>query len=162
MSNDAAVTTKFIWESKLTSLRKWRIGAFKSVNKIIEIELAPLTVVVGANSSGKSTLIQSILLLAQNASRVDEKNTAKARGLFELNGPLVQLGTFRETACDLVETKTPTLDFGGDWFASDRALGMNRQSFLRVGEQALMWDLSLRPLEKNLDSGVAQSNTAVG
>jgi predicted ATPase len=160
MSNDAAVTTKFIWESKLTSLRKWRIGAFKSVNKIIEIELAPLTVVVGANSSGKSTLIQSILLLAQNASRVDEKNTAKARGLFELNGPLVQLGTFRETACDLVETKTPTLDFGGDWFASDRALGMNRQSFLRVGEQALMWDLSLRPLEKNLDSGVALLNDA--
>jgi predicted ATPase len=156
MTKDAKEMPKFIWESKLTSLRKWRVGTFKSVNKGIEIELAPLTIVVGANSSGKSTLIQSILLLAQNASRADEKNSAKARGLFELNGPLVQLGTFRETACDLVETKTPTLEFGGNWCAGDRTIGaMGRQGFGHVGEQTLAWDISLRPLEKNLDSGVA-------
>lgn len=155
MKKEAQGESKFIWESRLTSLRKWRIGAFKSVNNCIEVDLAPLTVVVGANSSGKSTLIQSILLLAQNASRIDEKNTAKARGLFELNGPLVQLGTFRETSCDLVDSKNPVLEFGGDWFASDRALGTNRQALLRVGEQALIWDMSLRPFEKNLDSGVA-------
>jgi predicted ATPase len=155
VKKEAQGESKFIWESRLTSLRKWRIGAFKSVNNGIEVDLAPLTVVVGANSSGKSTLIQSILLLAQNASRIDEKNTAKARGLFELNGPLVQLGTFRETSCDLVDSKNPVLEFGGDWFASDRALGTNRQALLRVGEQALIWDMSLRPFEKNLDSGVA-------
>ncbi len=160
MKKEAQEDSKFIWESRLTSLRKWRIGAFKSVNKGIEIELAPLTVVVGANSSGKSTLIQSILLLAQNAARTDEKNTAKARGLFELNGPLVQLGTFRETSCDLVESKNPTMEFGGNWFASDRALGTNRQALLRVGEQALVWDVSLRPLDKNFDSGVALLNNA--
>jgi predicted ATPase len=160
MSKDEKVVSKFIWESKFTSLRNWRMGSFKSVNKPIEIELAPLTVVVGANSSGKSTLIQSILLLAQNASRIDEKSTAKARGLFELNGPLVQLGTFRETACDLVTNKAPTLEFGGKWFASDRALGRNNRSLLRVGEQALMWDISLRPLDKNLDSGVALLSSA--
>lgn len=160
MKRETPEESKFIWESRLTSLRKWRIGAFKSVNKGIEVELAPLTVVVGANSSGKSTLIQSILLLAQNAARIDEKNTAKARGLFELNGPLVQLGTFRETSCDLVDTKNPVLEFGGSWFASDRALGTNRQSLLRVGEQALVWDISLRPFEKNLDSGVAILSSA--
>ena len=152
--------SKFIWQSKITSLRSWRIGAFKSVNKKIEIELAPLTVVVGANSSGKSTLIQSILLLAQNASRIDEKNTAKARGLFELNGPLVQLGTFREAACDLIDTKFPTMEFGGNWYAGDRALGLNRPTTIRAGEQALVWNVSLRPLEKNLDSGVASLNHA--
>ena len=160
MKKEAQEESKFIWESRLTSLRKWRIGAFKSVNKGIEVELAPLTVVVGANSSGKSTLIQSILLFAQNAARIDEKNTAKARGLFELNGPLVQLGTFRETACDLVDSKNPVLEFGGNWFASDRALGTNRQALLRVGEQALIWDMSLRPFEKNLDSGVAILSSA--
>jgi len=160
VKKEAQEESKFIWESRLTSLRKWRIGAFKSVNNGIEVELAPLTVVVGANSSGKSTLIQSILLLAQNAARIDEKNTAKARGLFELNGPLVQLGTFRETACDLVDSKNPVLEFGGNWFASDRALGTNRQALLRVGEQALIWDMSLRPFEKNLDSGVAILSSA--
>ena len=95
MTKQAKEESKFIWGSKLTSLRKWRIGSFKSVDKAVEVELAPLTVVVGANSSGKSTLIQSILLLAQNAVRIDEKNTAKERGIFELNGPLVQLGTFQ-------------------------------------------------------------------
>lgn len=152
--------SKFIWQSKLTSLHSWRIGAFKSVSKKIEVELAPLTVVVGANSSGKSTLIQSILLLAQNASRTDEKNTAKARGLFELNGPLVQLGTFRETACDLIETKSPQMEFGGNWYAGDRALGLNRVSTLNAGAQSLKWNLSLRPLDKNLDSGVALLDSA--
>lgn len=160
MKKEVLEESKFIWESRLTSLRKWRIGAFKSVNKGIEVELAPLTVVVGANSSGKSTLIQSILLVAQNAARVDAKNSAKARGLFELNGPLVQLGIFRETACDLVVTKNPIFEFGGSWFASDRALGLNRQSGLRIGEQELVWDLSLRPLDENLDSGIALINSA--
>ena len=155
MTKQAKEESKFIWGSKLTSLRKWRIGSFKSVDKAVEVELAPLTVVVGANSSGKSTLIQSILLLAQNAVRIDEKNTAKARGIFELNGPLVQLGTFQETACDLVETKTPSMEFGGNWVTNSRSLGVNRQSILRVDDRALIWNLSLQPLEKNLDSGVA-------
>lgn len=160
MKDYIANQSKFIWQSKYTSLRRWRIGAFKSVNNKVEIDLAPLTVVVGANSSGKSTLIQSILLLAQNASRLEEKNTAKARGIFELNGPLVQLGTFRETVCDLIETKSSQMEFGGNWFTGDRAFGANRTVSLRAGEQELAWDLSLRPLEKNLDSGVAHLDTA--
>ena len=101
MTSELKDTSKFIWESKLASLRNWRIGSFKSVDKAIGIELAPLTVVVGANSSGKSTLIQSILLLAQNATRMDEKNSAKARGTFELNGRLVERSTIKETSSDL-------------------------------------------------------------
>ena len=40
----------FKWESRFPSLRKWRLGSFKSVAQPVEIELAPLTVVVGANS----------------------------------------------------------------------------------------------------------------
>ncbi len=47
----------FKWENRFTNLRKWRLGSFKSVAKPIEIDLAPLTVVVGANSSGKSTYL---------------------------------------------------------------------------------------------------------
>jgi len=160
-SESSAAESPFKWENRFTSLRNWRLGSFKSVNQPIDVELAPLTVVVGANSSGKSTLIQSILLMAQNASRVDEKNTAKARGLFELNGPLVQLGTFRETACDLVESNNPLFKFGGNWYAGERAFGLNtRQALLRVGDHSLNWNLSLRPLDKNLDSGVALIESA--
>lgn len=150
----------FKWESRLTSLRKWRLNSFKSVAHQVEVDLAPLTVVVGANSSGKSTLIQSILLMAQNAMRSDERSTPKSRGIFELNGPLVQLGTFRETACDLVRTNNSYLEFGGLWFASDRIVRSNEfndsgtSGFTRVGEQSLVWDLRLRPIAKELDSGL--------
>lgn len=150
----------FKWESRLTSLRKWRLNSFKSVAHQVEVDLAPLTVVVGANSSGKSTLIQSILLMAQNAMRSDERSTPKSRGIFELNGPLVQLGTFRETACDLIRTNNSYLEFGGLWFASDRIVRSNEfndsasSGFTRVGEQSLVWDLKLRPIAKELDSGL--------
>ena len=150
----------FKWENRFTNLRKWRLGSFKSVAKPIEIDLAPLTVVVGANSSGKSTLIQSILMMAQNAMRSDERSSAKAQGIFELNGPLVQLGTFKETRCDLTESRSPTLQFGGTWFAGDRGI-FGRFSteaspgLARTSEQSLIWDLSLRPVERLLDSGLA-------
>ncbi len=153
---------RFNWESRFSNLRKWRLGSFKSVAKPIEIDLAPLTVVVGANSSGKSTLIQSILMMAQNAMRSDERSSAKAQGIFELNGPLVQLGTFRETRCDLTESKSPTLQFGGTWFSGDRDRAMMTHfdsaisdGFVRRGEQSLIWDVSLRPIERQLDSGLA-------
>ena len=45
-------------------LESVRIKNFKSVRDQ-EINLAPLTVLVGKNSSGKSTVLQSILFLGQ-------------------------------------------------------------------------------------------------
>jgi hypothetical protein len=105
-------------------------------------------------------LIQSILLTAQNSLKIDEKSSVKMRGNFELNGPLVQLGTFRETACDLVSTKYPSLDLGGVWFAGDKIVRSNEagevtgQGITRLGEQFLNWDLELRPNNRNADSGV--------
>jgi AAA domain, putative AbiEii toxin, Type IV TA system len=67
-------------------LRRWRLRNFKSVVDV-GIELAPLTVIAGTNSSGKSSLIQSMLLAAQSAR-------ARSDGAVPLNGPLVQLGRF--------------------------------------------------------------------
>ena len=55
------------------------------------MELRPLSVVVGANSSGKSTLLQAILAVAQ-AVRA-ESDAAQ----FPLNGEFVRLGTLDET-----------------------------------------------------------------
>jgi predicted ATPase len=70
-------------------LRRWRVKNFKSVASA-QIELAPLTVLVGANSSGKSSLLQTILLVVQ-----------AMRGQFSeehlpLNGPHVELGKFED------------------------------------------------------------------
>ncbi len=46
-------------------ITKWKVFNFKSVREETELRMAPLTVFAGVNSSGKSTFLQSILLVAQ-------------------------------------------------------------------------------------------------
>lgn len=69
-------------------LKKWSIENFKSFHGRTEIDLGAISVFAGANSSGKSTIIQSILLLKQTV-----QYAAVTRPL-ALNGPLLKLGTF--------------------------------------------------------------------
>ena len=71
-------------------LRKIFLRNFKSV-KDAEVTISPLTVVVGANSSGKSTLLQSILSISQAIGK-DLNGLA-----YPLNGEKILLGTFAET-----------------------------------------------------------------
>ncbi len=65
-------------------IRKIGVEALKSI-KNIQVECSKLNLLVGTNSSGKSSFLQSILLVAQN--------TMEEEGL---NGSLVSLGEFRE------------------------------------------------------------------
>ena len=60
------------------------IKSLKSISDIL-IDCSKLNLFVGTNSSGKSTALQSILLVSQN---IEQK--------YGLNGPLVSLGEFRE------------------------------------------------------------------
>jgi len=66
---------------------------FKSFQASQPLHLKPVTCVIGRNSSGKSTLIQAIMLLRQSlehralGSRIPELN---------LNGPLLDAGSFRD------------------------------------------------------------------
>lgn len=69
------------------TLKRWRLENFKSV-RAAEVELLPLTVVVGANSAGKSTLLQSIRAASQAAGT--------SGYLYPLNGRGVRLGTVSE------------------------------------------------------------------
>lgn len=81
------------------TLTELRLGNFKSVQHAV-VTLRPLTVVIGANSSGKSTLFQGLLLLAQTAR--SEVNIPRV----ELNGELVSLGyleTLRRASVDKVD-----------------------------------------------------------
>ena len=71
-------------------LRKIFLRNFKSV-KDSDVTISPLTVVVGANSSGKSTLLQSILSISQAIGK-DLNGLA-----YPLNGEKILLGTFAET-----------------------------------------------------------------
>lgn len=46
-------------------INRWILNNFESINEEKNLELRPLTLFSEANSSGKSTILQSILLVTQ-------------------------------------------------------------------------------------------------
>jgi len=91
-------------------LQEWRLKNFKSVQDQ-DIALSPLTIVVGKNSSGKSTFLQSILFMAQNALS-ELPHGQSALGFLDLNGDLVSLGTFHEALYDNAD-EGKAIEIGG-------------------------------------------------
>src|ERR1700737_4689642 len=76
-------------------LKSWSIENFKPIVNSGELKLAPVTVLAGRNSSGKSSLLQSILMIAQTLS-----NQLPDRALLP-NKRIVQLGTFEDILSEL-------------------------------------------------------------
>ena len=75
-------------------ITRWKVFNFKSVRQETELHIAPLTVFAGANSSGKSAFLQSILLVAQTlANKVSSRSVV-------LNGALTKLGQFDDLKSD--------------------------------------------------------------
>ena len=66
-------------------ISKWKLFNFKSVGRETPLDLQPLTIFAGPNSSGKSTFIQSILLICQTL-----RNPIGSRSVI-LNGYLTRL-----------------------------------------------------------------------
>jgi len=77
----------------LTDLSLTGFKAFKEFEKPMRI--SPLTILCGRNSSGKSSILQSLLLLKQSY-KADPENEALI-----LNGPFVQCASFRDLCYDL-------------------------------------------------------------
>ncbi|MFG3056905.1 DUF3696 domain-containing protein [Kitasatospora sp. NPDC048239] len=74
-----------------------------------EIALAPLTLLTGLNSSGKSTVLQSLALLRQSYDSGDLAPVGdRAAGLL-LNEELVQLGTGRDVRHEAYTEEDPTI-----------------------------------------------------
>ncbi len=71
-------------------LTSCHIENFKSFKELPELSLYTVTVLAGANSSGKSTLIQTILLLKQTIQYGSQDRP------LTLNGPLLRLGSFSD------------------------------------------------------------------
>lgn len=161
----------YAWSKSHASIRKWRLSSFKSIGGAVEIELAPLTVLVGANSAGKSSLIQSILLMAQNAISAYREITPQLRGNLELNSYLVQLGSMKETVCDFNAKKNKkfSVELGGSWYLGDRPLTyfdsksvkdrtrVRRESVSPRGGGGILldWETEFIPQQNNKDSGIA-------
>lgn len=86
-------------------LKSWSIENFKPIVNSGELKLAPVTILAGLNSSGKTSLLQSILMIAQTLS-----NQVVDRPLI-LNGPAVRLGTFEDVLSDFSTTSSITCAF---------------------------------------------------
>jgi predicted ATPase len=141
-------------------LESVRLKNFKSVRDQ-EINLAPLTVIVGKNSSGKSTVLQSILFLGQNASNPLRRNLAEL-GCLDLNGELVSLGVFKEALNDRA-TSNETISIGGTFtFNYDQTMELQPVSTLQVNEEdALLGKKGTLNFNMNLEAENSLNEAAI-
>ncbi len=139
---------------KPTFLLKWRMENFKSV-RTAEISLAPLTVLVGPNSAGKSSLLQSILLFAQNAQRNGRVIDTQARGQLIFNGDLVSLGSISEALNSNSKNGQDYLEFGGTFSLGQEFFRplLGRQN--RIQGDELIWNVKLSSIDNDNYSGLA-------
>lgn len=86
---------------------RWYLNKFKSVSTPTDLPLRPLTVFAGPNSSGKSSMLQSVLLIAQTlTSKIPRRHLV-------LNGDILKLGTFSDVVSDTAG-KDQSLEIGFD------------------------------------------------
>lgn len=86
-------------------INEWSIENFKSVRAPATLKFAPLTLFVGQNSAGKSTVIQSILLTAQTL-----QSNASSRSVV-LNGRILRLGSFADIYANKAESNRINISF---------------------------------------------------
>src|SRR5947209_4940947 len=79
-----ATKTRRAKAAKLGAISEIRVAGFKSISEEQGIEIGPLTILAGANSSGKSSIMQPLLLLKQTLEAPYDA------GPIMLNGPNVK------------------------------------------------------------------------
>ena len=121
------------------ALRRWSVKNFKSIAEA-NLEMSPLTLLVGKNSAGKSSIIQSLLLFAQSSNTVTD-------GFVPLNDALTSLGLFEDAHSKFAET--PEISFEGDFVLRGRnpsaylAASLSGIRLPRMGEMAIKWSCDL-------------------
>ena len=80
------------------------IENFKPYADLQTIELGKITLIYGSNSSGKSSLLQSLLCISQSFERSDCS--------LLLNGDLTVAGTFNSALCEAATNEEITFGFG--------------------------------------------------
>lgn len=86
-------------------LKSWSIENFKAIVNSGDLKLAPITILAGKNSSGKSSLLQSILMIAQTLS-----NQNRDLALLT-NGDLAKLRTFEDILSDYTQSNSIRIKF---------------------------------------------------
>lgn len=86
-------------------IKSWLLENFKSIQRKRTLNFKPLTLFVGANSTGKSTVIQSILLNIQTLQNSDYPRE------IVLNGHIVKLGSYNDVLSNLANSDKITFGF---------------------------------------------------
>jgi predicted ATPase len=76
--------------------KELRIENFKGFSMPIELELAPITLIYGSNSAGKSAVLEALLLLSQSL-RSANSNSEHLMEPFVFTGKHIDLGSFQNT-----------------------------------------------------------------
>ena len=77
-------------------IKEWKLDNFKSIDKEKDLEFRPLTIFTGANSSGKSTILQSILLVTQTLQSPIASRSIVLNGWFKKFGSYSDVVNKRE------------------------------------------------------------------
>jgi predicted ATPase len=132
-------------------LKNLKIENFKSV-KSANINLSKLNLLVGANSSGKSSLIQSLLFLAQNARNGNENASF---GRMDLNGTLVGFGTYSEVHCKFADKGTSPIKFSGTFQLASKNVNRRSNRMLKKANlsksKSVEWSMNLGPSGNKAD-----------
>jgi hypothetical protein len=112
-------------------LTSWTLRGFRSIRDRTTLELGGLTILVGANSAGKSSVLHSLLMCAQTLG-----NPLADRPLV-LNGPLVRLGLAEDTVHEASEHSIE-LGFGLVPVEDLRGPGLWRGGFDQLDVRAIL------------------------
>ncbi|RLC03839.1 MAG: hypothetical protein DRI57_28770 [Deltaproteobacteria bacterium] len=100
---------------------------FKAFSQLKGLNIKPVTILCGANSCGKSSVLQSILLMKQS---LESRNLNQP---LLLNGRFVQLGTFR----NIIFEKDPDREISFEFFSKIRTEYMAEYIF--KGQRQIPW-----------------------
>jgi len=114
-------------------LKRFTVENFKAFRKCV-LELAPLTILIGENSSGKSSLLQALLLIKQTLE------SPIGGGILNLNSHYVQFRQFREIVFGMPAEKA-TIGFELEFDTL--------KLYLKVGSTAKKEGVTLQQLRVN-------------
>lgn len=146
-------------------INKWILNNFKSINQEQELPFRPLTIFTGANSSGKSTILQSILLVTQTLQSPIASRSILLNGWFKKFGSysdIVNLRDYKKNITIGFSLTDDTNDLHNSYMARHRfPRGVERTdcSFIISSEGK---DENLQPVLDNMHMEVYSGKEKVG
>ncbi len=112
-SDSMKLPTYYLPESR-NGLVRVHVERFKAFHQRVDIDLHPITVIAGANSSGKSALIQSLLLAKQTLITPYHSRTEMEHALI-FDGDLVRCADFHELVAGSPQDGGDGIRLGFTW-----------------------------------------------